>query len=251
MTLPSVRLLSLGVLSTVVAGLFFVGTQAGGVGTGTCSWNQIPSTPTPAPSTTVLDQSSFVDRDRDGVPDEWGSSTDYKRSDCERSVRRNESDSLVKQVIKPAATNRNAEREESADVSIQRVYSAAPGQVYTATAEVDIGNYPLTGNEEDDFRGRLKLMPCSSVPCRIDQFGIEDQANLCISEQQDHDNTKGTERCVDYDRRAAGWKTLTVTTNPLPEGTRYLLIAWRVREHRTDSAWGNGRLTRIVLYRDW
>ena len=134
-------------------------------------------------------------------------------------------------------------------MSIQRVYRAAPGQVYTASAEVDIGNYPWTGDEEDDFRGRLKLQPCTSVPCRINQFGVEYIANICISEEQDHD-TQGSETCVQYDRRTPNWKSLTITTPPLPEGATYLLVAWRVREFQSDSAWGNGRLTRIVLYRD-
>jgi hypothetical protein len=215
-----------------------------------CTWNRVPATPTPTPSSTVLDQTDFVDNDRDGVPDRWGSSTDYRRGGCERVTGPSGNDSLVKQVIRRPATNPNADRDESADVSIQRIYRAAPGQIFTAWADVDIGKYPWTGNEEDDFRGRLKLQPCTSVPCRIDQFGIEHQANLCISEDQDHDTTTGSERCVEYDRRTTDWKTLTVTTDPLPEGTRYLLVAWRVREHRTDSAWGNGRLTRIVIYRD-
>ena len=218
--------------------------------TASCKWNRIPTTPTPSPSSTVLNQTDFSDRDSDGVPDRWGSSTDYRRDECHRSTGSKRNDSLVKQVIHPDATNPNAGRNESADVSIQRVYAAEPGQVYTAWADVDIGNYPWTGNEEDDFRGRLKLQPCTSVPCTYDQFGVEHQANICISEGQDHDTTEGVERCVEYDRRTGGWKTLTVTTDPLPEGTRYLLVAWRVREHASDSAWGNGRITRIVLYRD-
>jgi hypothetical protein len=238
-------LLAAGATSVLATGGHSVDTRTTG-----CSWNQVPATPTPKPSTTVLDQTEFVDDDGDGVPDRWGSSTDYQGRGCKRLTGRSEKDSLVKQVIRPTATNPNARTGDSADVSIQRVYSAAPGQIYIASAEVDIGNYPWTGNEEDDFRGRLKLEPCTSVPCRIDQFGIEHQANLCISEDQDHDTTAGSERCVEYDRRTLEWKTLTVTTDPLPEGTRYLLVAWRVREHQTDSAWGNGRLTRIVIYRD-
>jgi len=241
-----------------VSGLLAIGatsvlaTGAGPVDTGTagCSWNRVPATPTPSPSTTVLDQTDFVDNDGDGVPDRWGSSTDYERRGCKRFTGRSGEDSLVRQVIRPTAANPNARNGLSADVSIQRVYRAAPGQIYISSAEVDIGQYPWTGNEEDDFRGRLKLQPCTSVPCRIDQFGIEHQANLCISEDQDHDTTAGSERCVEYDRQTTDWKTLTVTTDPLPEGTKYLLVAWRVREHQSDSAWGNGRLTRITLYRD-
>jgi hypothetical protein len=236
-------------LATALASLFITGREIG-AGTANCRWNRVPATPTPEPSSTVLNQTDFVDRDRDGVPDRWGSSTGYTRDDCERITGRRRGDSLVKQVIHRTATNLNARRNDSADVSIQRIYRATSDQIYTAWAEVDIGNYPWTGNEEDDFRGRLKLQPCRSVPCRIDQFGIEYQANICISEDQDHDITEGPERCVEYDRRTTDWKTLTVRTDPLPEGTRYLLVAWRVREQQTDSAWGNGRLTRIVLYRD-
>ncbi len=242
---PAVVLLAL--LATAVGVLTFGNpVVAGKAG---CGWNRIPATPTPEPATTVLDRTNFVDRDSDGVPDGWGSSTDYARDGCHRFTGSRRGDSIVKQVIHPTATNPNARTNESADVSIQKVYRAAPGQIYTAVAEVDIANYPWTGNEEDDFRGRMKLMPCMSVPCTIDQFGIEHQANLCISEDQDHDS-EGSERCVAFDRRTTRWKTLTVTTRPLPEGTRYLLVAWRVREHRTDSAWGDGRLTSIVVYRD-
>ena len=241
--------LALGMLAAVAASLFVMGQRPVGAGSADCNWNRIPTTPTPSPSTTVLDQSNFVDRDIDGVPDRWGSSTDYTRDECRRVTGPRGGDSLVKQVIRPTAENPYADSDESADVSIQRVYSAAPGQTYTATADVDIANYPWTGNEEDDFRGRLKLQPCTSVPCRFNQFEVEYIANLCISEHQDHDTT-GSELCVEYDEQTTGWKTLTLTTPPLPEGTKYLLLAWRVREFASDSAWGNGRLTRIVLYRN-
>jgi hypothetical protein len=249
-TRTSARILLLGVIATLVASVLAIGQRSVDARTAGCSWNRVPTTPTPTPSSTVLDQTNFVDKDLDGVPDRWGSSTDYARDDCHRFTGLRGGDSLVKQVIHRTARNPNARTDEHADVSIQRIYHAAPGQIYTASADVDIGNYPWTGNEEDDFRGRLKLQPCTSIPCRINQLGIEYQANLCISEDQDHDTTAGTERCVEYDLQTRGWKTLTVTTDPLPVGTRYLLVAWRVREHQSDSAWGNGRLTRIVLYRN-
>jgi hypothetical protein len=250
MTRTSVPILLLGLLATVVASVLATGERPVDAETAGCRWNQVPTTPTPKPSSTVLKQTNFVDNDSDGVPDRWGSSTDYTRDGCKRVTGRSGDDSLVRQVIHPTATNPYAGRDESADVSIQRLYRAAPGQIYTASADVDIGKYPWTGNEEDDFRGRLKLQPCTSVPCRIDQIGIEYQANICISEDQDNDTTVGPERCTEYDRRTTNWKTLTVTTDPLPEGTKYLLVAWRVREQQSDSAWGNGRLTRIVLYRN-
>lgn len=240
----------LGVIAALVAGVLCVGQRSVEAEISSCRWNRIPATPSPQPSTTVLDQTRFMDRDRDGVPDRWGSSTDYRDRGCRRITGYDGADSVVKQVIRETATNPHADTDDSADVSIQRVYQAAAGQTYRAEADVDIGNYPWTGDEEDDFRGRLKLMPCTSVPCTYDQFGVEYQANICISEDQDHDTTAGEERCTEYDRRNKGWKTLTITTPPLPEGTRYLLMAWRVREQQTDSAWGNGRLTRIVLYRD-
>ena len=250
MTRPLIAKALLGLFSAVVTSVLIADQRSVDAETAGCRWNRVPATPTPTPSTTVIDQTDFVDRDGDGVPDRWGSSTDYKRDDCRRFTGPSGGDSLVKQVIRPTATNRYAKREESADVSIQRVFHAAPGQIYSAQADVDIRNYPWTGDEEDDFRGRLKLQPCSSIPCTFDQFGIEHQANICISEDQDHDTTTGVERCTVYDRRTPGWKTVAVTTDPLPEGTRYLLVAWRVREQQSDSAWGNGRLTRIVLYRD-
>ena len=250
MTRASVRFVLLGLAAILVATILAAEQRPLEAGAANCRWNRVPSTPTPEPSSTVLDQNDFVDRNRDGVPDRWGSSTDYSRDGCERVTRAGGDDSLVRQTILRNSRNPNAGRDESADVSIQRIYHAAPDQIYTAEADVDIGRYPWTGNEEDDFRGRLKLQPCTSVPCRIDQFGIEYQANICISEEQDHDTTEGSERCVEYDRQTTYWKTLMITTDPLPEGTRYLLVAWRVREHRSDSAWGNGRLTRIVLYRD-
>jgi hypothetical protein len=128
MTRRSVPIALLGLLATVAAGFLVTGQRSVDAGTARCSWNRIPATPTPQPSTTVLDQSGFVDRYGDGVPDRWGSSTDYARDGCERVTARRGNDSVVRQVIHPAATNPNAERDESADVSIQRVYRAPPAR---------------------------------------------------------------------------------------------------------------------------
>src|SRR5688572_3186958 len=138
MTRQSVPIVLLVLLAAVVVSLIADGQGPVAAETAGCSWNQIPTTPSPTPSSTVLDQTNFVDRDIDGVPDQWGSSTDYTRKGCRRVTGHSGEDSLVKQVIHPNATNPNASSDESADVSIQRVYQAASGQIFTASAEVDI-----------------------------------------------------------------------------------------------------------------
>lgn len=251
MSRTSLRILLIGMSLTIGTVAFgFMAKPAVDAATADCRWNDVPTTPTPKPSTTFVNQKNFVDNDADGVPDGWGSSTDYTRAECERFTgTSNDGDSLVKQTILSTSTNPNAPNDGSADVSIQRVFHATRDQVYTVSAEVDIGQYPWTGNEEDDFRGRLKVQPCTSMPCSFAQLRVEFLADLCISQNQDHDSTEGSERCVQYDEQTTNWKTLTITTPPLPADTKYLVIAWRVREHHSDSSWGNGRLTRIVAYR--
>ena len=105
MTRTSVSIVLLALLGTLAGTVLVVGLRPAGAGRTGCSWNRIPATPTPSPSSTVLDQSDFVDRDGDGVPDRWGSSTDYDRQVCKRFTGRSGDDSLVKQVIRPTATN--------------------------------------------------------------------------------------------------------------------------------------------------
>jgi hypothetical protein len=126
--------------------------------------------------------------------------------------------------------------------------------VWRAWVEVDIGGYPTTGGAETDFRARLKLAPCRDTGCGF--FEEEYLADLCISPTQ-MNPIEGVDKCKEYDRNdpedplrdLKSFKYLEVTTNPLPVGTKYLLIAWRVREHHTDSSYGNGRIKRIGLQR--
>src|SRR5688500_12606567 len=97
--------LLVGVAGMLIAGALAIGSERVATERSSCSWNRIPATPSPAPSTTVLAQSRFIDRDGDGVPDRWGSSTDYGKHGCRRVTSVAGSDSVVKQVIHESAFN--------------------------------------------------------------------------------------------------------------------------------------------------
>lgn len=175
-----------------------------------------------------IEGDSWTDSDGNEIPDAWGASDDYG-GHCNREVRDDAAASdgrVVKQRIWDHSTHSGG----SGDVSLFRAFTASAGQVYSASARMDLRDSP-----SGDFRAQIKIGAYNSGG--TNQLA-EWSSFLCTGSQANCDATD-----------SGSFQVLQVLDKTMPTGTTVVKVEFRAKEYQTDNAQGNAVFDWVRLWR--